>query len=81
MVSKIYDIVLEDHRVKVREIVKKVNFLNERVFNILHEYLATKKLSARRMPQLLTVDQKRTPVTMSKQCLEKFERNFSKFLR
>jgi histone-lysine N-methyltransferase SETMAR len=81
MINKIHDIVLEDRRVKVREIVNMVNISSERVCNILHEHLCMKKLSARWVPRLLTVDQKRNRVTMSKQCLDKFQRNPSEFLR
>lgn len=81
MVTKIHDIVLEDRRVKVREIAKKVSISNERVFNILHEHLGMKKLSARWVPRLLTVDQKRNRVTISKKCLDKFKRNSNEFLR
>lgn len=81
MINKIHDIVLEDRRVKISEIAKKVNISNERVFNILHEHLGMKKLSARWVPRLLTVDQKRTRVTISKLCLDKFKCNSSEFLR
>ena len=31
--------------------------------------------------QLLIMDEKRTSVTISKQCLDKFESNFNEFLR
>ena len=81
MVTKIHDIVLEDRREKVREIAKKVSISNECVFNILHEHLGMKKLSARWVPRLLTVDQKRNRVTISKKCLDKFKRNSNEFLR
>ena len=40
-----------------------------------------KKLSARWVPHLLTVDHKRDRVTISKQCLEMFQRNPDEFLR
>ena len=48
---------------------------------ILHEQLGMKKLSARWVPRLLTVDHKRDRVTISKQCLEMFQRNPDEFLR
>jgi len=49
------------------------------VISILHEQLDIKKLSARWVPRLLTVDHKRDRITISKQYLEMFRRN-SEFL-
>jgi len=40
IIEKIHGIVLEDRRVKVREIADIVRISNERVHNILHEHLA-----------------------------------------
>jgi len=48
---------------------------------ILHEQLDMKKLSARWVPRLLTVDHKRDRVTISKQYLEMFQRNPDEFLK
>src|SRR4051812_38684009 len=56
MIEKLHSIVLEDRRVKVREIADIVGFSNEWVYNILHEHLAMKKLSARWVPRSLTID-------------------------
>lgn len=81
MVDKIHDIVLDDRRVKVLEIVDIVSISHDRVCNILHQYLDMKKLSARWLPRLLTIDQKRNRVTTSKQVLELFKRNPTEFLR
>jgi len=47
MVNKIHDIVLADHRVKIREIANFVKISTERIQNVLHETLGMKKLSAR----------------------------------
>ena len=47
MVDKIHDTVLQDRRVKVREIAEIVGISDERVRNILHAHLNMKKLSAR----------------------------------
>lgn len=81
IVNKIHDIVLEDRRMKIREIAKTVNISDERVFNILHEHLGMKKLSARWVPRLLTVDQKRNRVTISQRSLDMFKRNTNEFFR
>lgn len=56
MIDKIHDIVLEDHRVKVSEVADIVNVSIEHIHNILHEQLHMKKLSARWVPRLLTIE-------------------------
>lgn len=81
MVNKIHDIVLDDPKVKVREIAAVVGISTERVYNILHEHLHMKKLCARWVPRLLTIDQKRIRVTTSEQNLANFKRNPKEFLR
>lgn len=45
MANKIHDIILDDNRMKICEIATIVNISNERVFNILREYLGMKKVS------------------------------------
>jgi histone-lysine N-methyltransferase SETMAR len=81
MINKIHDIVLEDRRVKIFEIVEKVKISYGSVVNILHEDLGMTKLSARWVPRLLTVDNKRNRVVASQQCLELFQRNPNEFMR
>jgi predicted HTH transcriptional regulator len=44
--DKIHDMVMDDRRVKVREIASTVGISSERVHNILHQHLNMKKLSA-----------------------------------
>ena len=46
MIDKIHDIVLNDRRLKVREISETVNISVGRVWHILHECLSMRKLSA-----------------------------------
>jgi len=60
---------------KVRELVETTGISHGTVISILHEQLDMKKLSVRWVPRLLTVDHKRECVTISKQCLEMFQRN------
>lgn len=81
MIEKVHDIVLNDRKVKVREIVDILNISYERVHHILHEHLHMKKLSARWVPRSLTVDQKRNRVTTSEQSLAMLTRNPAEFLR
>ena len=65
IIDKVYDIILTDRRVKVRELVEATGILHGTVISILHEQLSMKKLSARWVPRLLTVDHKRDRVTIS----------------
>lgn len=81
MTNKIHKIVLEDRRVKIREIADIVKISTERVQNILHEKLGMRKLSARWVPRLLTMEQKRNRLTISELCLNKFKSNPNEFLR
>jgi len=64
--------VLDDRRMKVREITETIDISKERVGYILHEELYIKKLCSRWVPRLLTADQKRTRMKNSEQCLERF---------
>lgn len=79
IVDKIHDIVMEDRRIKAKEISNMVNISTERFHNILHNELAMKKLSARWVPRLLTVDQKRVRMRISKLSLSKFKHNKKEF--
>ena len=57
--------VLDDRRIKVREIAEVVNMSRERVCHILNQHLSMRKLSARWVPRFLTVDQKRVRMNIS----------------
>jgi histone-lysine N-methyltransferase SETMAR len=63
--------VLDDWRMKVREIAETIGISKERVRYILHEELDIKKLCARWVPRLLTADQKCTRMKISEQCLRR----------
>lgn len=58
IIDKIHDMMMDDRRVKMREIASAVVISNERVHNILHQHLDMKKLPARWVPRLLMIDQK-----------------------
>ncbi|XP_018308488.1 histone-lysine N-methyltransferase SETMAR-like [Mycetomoellerius zeteki] len=81
IVEKVHDMILADRRTKVREVAEAIGVSYGTAFNILHDNLGMKKLSARWMPRLLTVDNKRMRLSISKQCLELFKRNPKEFLR
>ena len=81
MINKIHDIVLNDPKVKDLEIVEIVSISTERVINILHTNLYIRKLCARWVSRLLTIDQKHIRVTTSEQNLAYFNRNPTAVLR
>ena len=81
MINKIHRIVLNDQKVKVREIAEIISILNECVVNILHTHLSMRKLCARWMPRMFTIDQKRIRLSASEKNLAYFNCNPKKFLR
>ena len=81
IIEQVRDMVLDDRRMKVREIAETIGISKERVGYIFHEELDTKKVCARWAPRLLTVDQKRTRMKISEQCLERFNKNKTDFVR
>jgi len=81
IIEQVHDMVLDDRRMKVREIAQTIGISKERVGYILPEELDMKKLCARSVPRLLTADQKRTRMKISEQCLERFNKNETDFLR
>ena len=81
MINKIHDIVLNDPKVKVCEITEIVSISTEHLVNILHTHLCLRKLCARWVSRLLTIDQKRIRVMTSEKNLAYFNRNSKQFLR
>ena len=80
-IKKIHDMVLADRRLKVREIVEAIGISHGSVVSILSDHLGMRKLSARWVPRLLTIDHKRNRVTVSQECLALFNRNMDEYLR
>jgi hypothetical protein len=72
--------VLDDWRMKVREIAETIDISKEHVGYILHEKLHMKKLCARWVLRLLTSDQKCTRMKISEQCSERFNKNKTNFV-
>ena len=56
MINKIHDIVVNDPKVKVREIVEIVSVSTESVINILHAHLCMRKICTKWVPRLLTIN-------------------------
>jgi [histone H3]-lysine36 N-dimethyltransferase SETMAR len=81
MIEKVHRIVLDDRRVKVREIADIVGISNDRVHRILTKELEMKKYSARWVPRLLTPEQKLNRLSVCRDLLVHFRRNPKDFLR
>jgi histone-lysine N-methyltransferase SETMAR len=81
IIEQVHDMLLDDWRMNVSEIAETIGISKERVGYILHEELDTKKLHARWVPRLVTADQKRTRMKISEQCLERFNKNETDFVR
>lgn len=66
IIDKIHVMVMDDRRVKVRDIASAVGISEKRVHNILHTHLNMKKLAARWVLLLLMLDSKRNRVKCCK---------------
>ena len=73
--------ILDDRQVRVREIIWAIGISHGTVIIILDEKLALKKLSARWVPHLLTVEDKSNRVTYSMTGLALFRRNLRELWR
>jgi histone-lysine N-methyltransferase SETMAR len=81
IIEQVHDMVLDDHRTKVREIAETIGISKEHAEYILHEEVDMKKLCARWVKCLLTADQKRACMKISEQCLQHFNKNKTDFRR
>lgn len=81
MIEKVHDLILNDRRIKVREVANTMGISKERVGYILHKELHMKKLCARWVPRLLTADQKCIRMKISEQCLDRFHKDKTHFVR
>ena len=81
MVLKVQKVVLSDRRLKLVEIADIVGISKERTHHILCEVLQMRKLSARWVPRLLSLEQKLTRMTIAEESLALYKRNPTEFLR
>ncbi|GFS50886.1 mariner transposase [Trichonephila clavipes] len=81
MVKKINKAVLDDHRLKVRELADIVGISKSAVHCILSENLDMRKLYARWVLHTFTLEQKQCRKDVSIECLVRFNSNKAEFLR
>jgi len=80
-IVKIYDQVRKDRRIKLRELADIVKIDIKQVWNILHNELHMKKLSARWVPRLLDLPKKIIRWNSCEVLLEIYQRDPKEFLR
>ncbi|XP_026314672.1 histone-lysine N-methyltransferase SETMAR-like [Hyposmocoma kahamanoa] len=78
--EKICDLILSDRRLTVEEIAKTIGISSERTHHIITADLGFSKVSARWVPRLLSVEQKRNRLTTSRDCLELYEADPLEFI-
>lgn len=79
-IGKVCDLILQNRRLTIREIADTVGISYERTQNIIVNKLGYSKVSARWVPRLLSFEQKRIRLTISRDCLEMFEADPQDFL-
>lgn len=79
-IKRIHRIILDDSKVKVREVADIIQISTERVKNILHEHLDMKKVYAKWVPRSLTIDQKQQRVNDAERGLKLYRLNENDFL-
>ena len=70
-VEEVREKVLENGRLTVRELAEQCNISEGSVHTILTEYLDMRRVSAKLVPRLLSVEQKSNRVSISLECLER----------
>lgn len=78
---KIHKMIMEDRKVKIREIAEAINISKDSIWRIIHEKLQMRKLVAKWVPRSLTIDQKQQRIDDSTTNLALFRRNPDEFLR
>ena len=80
-IAKVHQMVLDDCRIKVREIAEPMKMSKEHICHILNVHLGMRKLSAHWVLRLLRLDQKLVRINISNALLAQFRRNKFEFWR
>ena len=70
VIEKVHQIVMEDRRLTLREIVEEVEISRKSVYSILTEDLCMRRVSAKFIPKLLTEQQKELRVEIAQKMLD-----------
>ena len=79
-IIKVHKIVLDDRKLKLREIAHTLKIAGGSVFTVLAKSLGMRKLFSKWVPRLLTPDQKQQSVENSMRCLKFFKRGKTDYL-
>ena len=79
-ITKVHIIVFADHKLKLRGIAETLKISEGIAFTIFYESLGMRKLFSKRVPRLLTPDQKQQRIEDSERCLQLFKRGKKDFL-
>lgn len=80
-ITQIQDIIYEDRRVAVDDIVDTLGISHGSVYHILTDVLGMRKICANWVPHSLTMEQKRDRVRLSQQHLRRFKMDKKDFVR
>ena len=80
-IKQIHQLVRNNRKWKVHELVDIVKISDGSVFTILHEHLGMRNLCAKWVPREITVDQKQQRIDASEECLALLNRNKMEFYR
>jgi histone-lysine N-methyltransferase SETMAR len=69
-VKKVENLILQDRRIRVRQIADELKISTERIHEIIHNYLHMSKVCARWVPKMLTPFDKQRRVQCSRQFLD-----------
>ncbi|GFU97891.1 hypothetical protein TNCV_3509111 [Trichonephila clavipes] len=72
-IKKVHKIILADRKLNLYDTEECLKVSKGSVFTILHDHLSIRKLCSKRMPRLLTVNQKQQRINDSQHCLELFQ--------
>ena len=70
LIVQVRTLVMQDHRVTVRELVEEVGISTGSVHSILTDDLAMRKVSAKFVPKLLTMEEKQLRLEVSQDILD-----------
>lgn len=79
-IQKVHNLILQDRRITLRQIVEETGFSYHVVQNITSNILEVKKITARWVPRMLLPLQKRARMDICRQLLDTFRKNKKSFL-
>ncbi|XP_065281329.1 protein GVQW3-like [Dermacentor albipictus] len=70
LIAEVNAVVMRDRRVTIREIAEELGIITFSAHSVMTEHLAMKRVAAKFMPKLLTVEQKQPRVEVSQDMLD-----------